>query len=161
MKLIKMGDPGSDILTKKAAPVDKVTPDIVKLMDDMAKFTEDLDALGLAAPQVGYSLRIIVVRDNWTESSFTKIYKIANPAIVYREGEFISLEGCLSLPGVVREVRRAEKIIVVGLGRNGNPITVHVDNKWVASVFQHEIDHLDGVLITDIGKEVKNLQEVP
>ncbi|MDO7905249.1 peptide deformylase [Paenibacillus sp. JX-17] len=142
-----------EVLHKKAKEVTKVTPNVQKLLDDMADTMYDAEGVGLAAPQVGILKRLIVV-DAGDEQG---LIKMINPVIVEREGEQFGPEGCLSIPGLNGDVRRAEKVTVEGLNREGEPVRI-TGTGLLARAFQHEIDHLDGVLFTDIADKVYDVQ---
>ena len=132
----------NDVLTTKATCVPRVDDAIRRLMDDMVELTLiGATASGPAAPQVGVSLRVIVLRvDN-------QIYQIANPEMVRCEGEQTGLEGCLSVPGWVGEVTRCQRVVAKGLNRHGKEVRIKGDG-LLARAIQHEIDHLDGILFT-------------
>ncbi len=138
-----------EVLHKRAKEVTKITPNVQKLLDDMADTMYDADGVGLAAPQVGILKRLIVV-DAGDEHG---LIKMINPEIVESEGEQFGPEGCLSIPGWNGDVRRAEKVTVKGLDREGNELVV-TGTGLLARAFQHEIDHLNGVLFTDIAERV-------
>ncbi|HEY8346921.1 MAG TPA: peptide deformylase [Symbiobacteriaceae bacterium] len=141
------------VLRKKAKPVTKVNASIRKLLDDMAETMYAAPGVGLAAPQVGVSKRVIVIDP---QDGKTGLLQLVNPEIVYREGWVLGTEGCLSIPGYVGDVYRYERIKVVALDRHGRKVYFDVDG-WLARIFQHEIDHLDGILYTD---KCTNLREV-
>lgn len=138
-----------EVLHKKAKEVTKITPNVQKLLDDMADTMYDAEGVGLAAPQVGILKRLIVI-DAGDEHG---LIKMINPEIVESEGEQFGPEGCLSIPGWNGDVRRAEKVTVKGLGREGNEIVI-TGTGLLARAFQHEIDHLNGVLFTEIADRV-------
>lgn len=138
-----------DVLHKPAKEVTKITPNVVKLLNDMADTMYDADGVGLAAPQVGILKRLIVV-DVGDENG---LIKMINPVIVEKEGEQFGPEGCLSIPGYNGDVRRAEKVTVKGLDENGKEITI-TGTGLLSRCFQHEIDHLNGVLFTEIAERV-------
>lgn len=148
------------ILRAKARRVKAVTPEVRELIDDMVETMRHAPGVGLAAPQVGVGLRVIVVEyaeppeDPEAAPKAPKLYTCVNPEIMRRSTEILSgAEGCLSIPGYLGEVDRHETITVKGLNRQGQPFRVKASG-WLARVFQHEIDHLDGVLFIDRAKEV-------
>lgn len=106
------------------------------------------DGIGLAAPQIGISKRIIVV------DTGDNLIEMVNPEIIYGEGEQTGSEGCLSVPNVVGLVKRAKKVTVKGLNRKGEEVNIEASD-LLARVFQHEIDHLDGVLFIDRAIETR------
>ncbi len=129
------------VLTTKATRVPRIDEGVRKLMDDMVETMIDAHGAGLAAPQVGVSHRVIVLRvDN-------QVYQLANPEMVRCEGEQTGIEGCLSVPGLIGEVTRCERVVAKGLNRHGKEIRVKGDG-LLARAIQHEIDHLDGILFT-------------
>ncbi|WP_127575109.1 peptide deformylase [Paenibacillus barengoltzii] len=138
-----------EVLHQVAKEVKKITPNIQKLLTDMADTMYDAEGVGLAAPQIGILKRVIVV-DVGDEHG---LIELINPEIVSKEGEQFGPEGCLSIPGYRGDVRRAMTVTVKGLDRNGNEVT-YTGSDLLARAFQHEIDHLNGVLYTDIAERV-------
>jgi peptide deformylase len=143
---------GNPVLRKKAQPVKVVDSLVGQLMDDMLETMHANNGIGLAAPQVGISKRIIVADIGEEDGPV----KMINPRIVEREGHIVALEGCLSIPNVYGDVERAEKVTVKGLDEKGRPVTFEAEG-LMARVFQHEIDHLDGKLFTDIATNVRTV----
>jgi len=144
--IVKDPDP---VLREKAKEVTKFNANLHKLLRDMAETMYDADGVGLAAPQVGILKRVIVV-DVGDERG---LIEMVNPELVEQEGEQLGPEGCLSIPGLSGDVRRAKRVVVKGLDRNGSPFTVEAED-FLARAFQHEIDHLNGVLFTDLAEAV-------
>lgn len=144
LEIRKYPDP---ILSKKAERVEKIDQDIQRLIDNMIETLYAAPGVGLAAPQVGRSIRLIVF-DPSVRNEEGKLTVLINPEIIEKEGEAIMKEGCLSVPGLEAEIKRAENIKVEGLDRNGNAVTVDAKG-FLARVIQHEIDHLDGILLLD------------
>ncbi len=138
--IVKYPDP---LLRKKARPVPRMSPDIHELIDYMVQAMRGAKGIGLAAPQVGVSLRIIVI-----EPENQPLRVIINPQILERAGEQVGLEGCLSIPGLYGDVKRPKYITVRGLNRHGKPIRLQLEG-MSARVVLHEVDHLDGVLFID------------
>jgi peptide deformylase len=153
------------ILRRKAKPITKFDKDLQTLIDDMIETMRDAPGVGLAAPQVNIPEQLIVVEysedeeedeehgdDEDAESNPPKpkkLFVMINPEIVKAsEEKVMGIEGCLSIPGLQGEVERHEAIQVKGLNRFGKPQKLKVDG-WMARIFQHEIDHLNGVLFTD------------
>ena len=137
-------------LREKCTPVKEVDDRVRKIFDDMAETMYAAPGVGLASAQVGVKERLIVVdvgEDDET-GRHSHLYKIANPEVVSKTGTIEFEEGCLSLPGMKEVVKRAEKVVVEGLDENGKKIQVEADG-LLAVCFQHEIDHLDGVLFID------------
>ncbi|MCS7059600.1 MAG: peptide deformylase [Anaerolineae bacterium] len=144
----KIGDP---VLRRKAKKVEKITQDTHRLIDDMIETMRAHHGVGLAAPQVGSPVRVVVAEieadDKIPGSGMT--YALINPEIVHHSEEtWENQEGCLSIPGWRGEVERPYRITVKALGRDGKRIRLEVEG-WVARVLQHEIDHLDGILFID------------
>lgn len=148
-------------LRKKALPVTRFDDKFQQLVDDMIETMRAAPGVGLAAPQVNVQQQLIVVEygDDEDESVPPQLYVVANPKItrVSRETE-IGVEGCLSIPGYVGEVERPLSIVVQGQNRHGKPVKYKLSG-WVARIFQHEIDHLHGVLFTDRAERVWQPQE--
>ncbi len=146
------------VLRRKAKPVTKFDKDLQTLIDDMIETMREAPGVGLAAPQVNISQQLAVVEyaeDEDEEENEDappkpkKLYVLINPEIVKASDEKVmGVEGCLSIPGLLGEVERHEAIQVKALNRHGNPVKLKVDG-WMARIFQHEIDHLNGVLFTD------------
>lgn len=133
---------GDPVLRKKALPVEQVTKRIAKLLKDMEETMYAAEGIGLAAPQVGESLRLIVV--DVGEGPV----KIVNPVLEAGEGVDVDREGCLSIPGVVGYVERHARVVVSGLDEKGKPLRLRAEGLF-ARALQHEIDHLDGILLID------------
>lgn len=141
LKVRKYGDP---ILRRKAPPIQSITPEIKGLIADMIETMYDQVGIGLAAPQVGIPLRLIVVDDNTGGAARPLI----NPAITRQGGRVVAEEGCLSIPGIFAPVERAEWIEVKALDGDGVPVALEA-KALLARVIEHEIDHLDGILFID------------
>ena len=141
LKVRKYGDPA---LRRTAAPVGEVTPEIRTMVADLTETMYDEVGIGLAAPQVGISLRLIVISDEEGRG----VQALVNPAIVDRGGEVTGEEGCLSIPGIFAPVTRAAWVKVEARSVDGEPLTINARGLR-ARVLQHEIDHLDGVLFID------------
>lgn len=148
------------ILRQKAKIVEKVDDKILKIVGEMVETLEQnpRKGIGLAAPQVNLSLRIILARKGRVENA--PVQALINPEIVKRsEAVEIDFEGCLSLPNTYARVERSIKIVVKALNKNGQKITLKASDLF-ARVLQHEVDHLDGILITDkaLGKTLTELE---
>src|SRR5512147_1727670 len=155
------------VLRRKARAVTKFDKDLQTVIDDMIETMRQAPGVGLAAPQVGLSERIIVVEyyereeDEEIEDAPKKVWAVLNPEIVKAsEEKVMGVEGCLSIPGLLGEVERHAEVQVKGLNRHGKPMKVKAKG-WLARIFQHEIDHLNGVLFTDRATQIwKPKQEV-
>ncbi|MBT9131820.1 MAG: Peptide deformylase [Syntrophomonadaceae bacterium] len=139
MKIRTYGDP---VLRRKAQMVTEITDELKKLIKDMFEVMHQNDGIGLAATQIGVEQRVIVT------DAFDMPLVIINPEIVMRGGEEIAEEGCLSFPGIKASIKRAKDIMAKGLGENGEEIKLEVTG-IPARVIQHEVDHLNGILIVD------------
>lgn len=152
----------NEVLRRKARPVQDFGPELQQLIDDMVETMRGAPGVGLAAPQVGIPLRVIVVEygDDEDEEIPPKLYMVLNPEIQRASTEKISgTEGCLSIPGLVGDVERHEAVTVKGLSRRGQPFKIKA-NGWLARIFQHEIDHVNGVLFTDRAEQVWKLEDL-
>ncbi len=149
------------ILRHKAHKVTDFGPTLQALADDMVETMHVAPGVGLAAPQVGESIRLIVIEygDEEDEDLPPKLYVMVNPEITRTSEEtLINAEGCLSIPSVQGEVERFAAVTVKGLNRHGRPMTVKARG-WLARIFQHEIDHLDGILFVDRAQKLWQAEE--
>jgi peptide deformylase len=144
LRILKYPEPE---LQKVAAPVKNVTAKTVKLIDDMLDTMYAAPGVGLAAPQVGVSERVVVM-DVDHENPHKQVYKLINPVVTRAEGEIIWEEGCLSVVDFTAEVRRAARVEVVALDENEKEMKIEAEG-LLAVALQHEIDHLDGKLFID------------
>lgn len=138
---------GADVLHQPAAPVEAITPEIQKLVDDMIQTMYAAPGVGLAAPQVGVGVRIFVC-DISVGRNAGELLTFINPSFVERDGMQLEEEGCLSAPGFNATVARPARAVLKGLDRNGDEQTVEATG-LLARCFQHEMDHLDGTLFVD------------
>jgi peptide deformylase len=134
-------------LREPGKPVAAVTPEIAKLVEDMAETMYDAPGVGLAATQVGVALRIFVI-DIADEGEPSELKVFINPEILEKDGVQTWTEGCLSFPGVSEDIKRAETVKVRALDAKGQPFELEADG-LLAVAIQHENDHLDGVLMVD------------
>ena len=157
--IVTLPDP---VLRRKARPISKFDGNLQTLIDDMIETMRDAPGVGLAAPQVGISDRLIVVEYGEEQEDENgevieqpkKLYVMINPEIVkVSEEKEMGVEGCLSIPGLVGEVERYSALQIKGLNRRGQPTKVKAEG-WLARIFQHEIDHLDGVVYPDRATKV-------
>ncbi|MBO4277764.1 MAG: peptide deformylase [Clostridia bacterium] len=143
LNILKEQDPqDNETLRKKSRPVEKITPRILTLLDDMHETLVKAEGIGLAAPQVGVLRRIVIVEVG--EDKFEMI----NPEIIESSGEQEAIEGCLSVPELAGLVKRPEYVKVRALDRSGKEYTAE-GTGLLARCFCHELDHLDGVLYID------------
>ena len=147
MAVLEIVKEGAPVLRKQAEPVTQVTKRIRRLVKDMLDTMYEANGVGLAAPQVGMSQRIIVV--DVGEGPVVLI----NPEIEEAAGSEIDSEGCLSIPGRWGYVERAQEVVVTGLNDSGRSVRLRADGLF-ARALQHEIDHLDGVLFIDKALEI-------
>lgn len=138
---------GSKVLRESAAPVKVVDDEIKQLIDDLFDSMAEAEGVGLAAPQIGISQRVIAV-DVSSQHADTPPIALINPRVLQSEGEDSAEEGCLSLPELYGEVDRATRIEVVAVDAMGSPFQF-VAESFYARVLQHEIDHLNGILFID------------
>jgi peptide deformylase len=134
-------------LKKKSAPVAVINDSLLQLVKNMAETMYDAPGVGLAAPQIGVHQRVIVI-DVSAKDEQPELIVAINPVIVHAEGESYEEEGCLSVPGYAANVRRHTAVVVKGLDLDGNEKCWRAED-LLAIAFQHEIDHLDGVLFVD------------
>ena len=163
-KIVTLPEP---VLRRKARTVNTFDKNLQTLIDDMIETMREAPGVGLAAPQVNVSQRLIVVEyaegedeeDEGQPEVPKKLYVMINPEIVKKSEEtLIGVEGCLSIPNLVGEVERHAAIQVKGLNRHGKPMKVKAEG-WLARIFQHEIDHLNGILFPDRAKRVWQPQD--
>jgi len=156
-------------LRRPSEPIEKITDELRELAADLLETMYDEPGIGLAAPQVGAAIRVIVLDTNWTaEDADRKPCVFVNPEITERSGELIWNEGCLSVPDFSADVKRAERVVLRALDLEGREV-VETASGLRAVCFQHEVDHLDGVLFIDrisrlkrnlyVGKRRKLLEE--
>ena len=154
-KIVTLPEP---VLRRKAKAVTQFDKNLQTVIDDMVETMREAPGVGLAAPQIGLSERLIVVEyyeheededaENEEEAP-KKVWVVLNPEIVKAsEEKVMGIEGCLSIPNLVGEVERHAEIQVKGLNRHGKPMKIKAKG-WLARIFQHEIDHLNGVLFPD------------
>lgn len=141
LSIRKYGDP---VLRRRAQAVREVTPELRRLAEDMIDTMYDEAGIGLAAPQIGESIRMMVVGDERGRNPRA----LVNPVITEQGGSVTAEEGCLSIPGLFADVPRAEWVHVEAQDLDGTPVSIRARG-FHARVFQHEMDHLDGVLFID------------
>ncbi len=150
--IVTLPDP---VLKRKAHAVTKFDKNLQALLNDMVETMRAAPGVGLAAPQIGLSERIVVIEyfekqeDEEKEDAPKKVWAVVNPEIVKASPEMtMGVEGCLSIPGLVGEVERHAEVHVKALNRHGKPVKIKAQG-WLARIFQHEIDHLNGILFTE------------
>jgi peptide deformylase len=153
LPIVKVPDP---VLRQKTRKIKKIDASIQKLIDDMIETMYDAPGVGLAANQVGVSLRLCVID---CPNSSPGLVVLVNPEIVKRSGTQECDEGCLSLPGYYGNVQRSEKVVVKGLNRDGRPVRYHATGLFAECV-EHEVDHLEGNLYFDLLDNMEKLLPV-
>ena len=151
MSILEIKTFPNPVLRLKARPITIFDQELQTLVDDMLETMRVAPGVGLAAPQIGESVQLVVIEfgDENDADVPKKVYVIVNPEIVKRSIEMVSdLEACLSVPDLAGEVERHESIVVKAQNRHGQPMKLDLKG-WLARIFQHEIDHLNGVLYID------------
>jgi peptide deformylase len=164
MEILTVDDPEQlKILRSKSSSLPRITPAVVNLAQRMLEVMHEANGAGLAAPQVGVLQRFFVVEipeDEDNPEWGGRPLMVFNPKIIKSKGEQVGLEGCLSIPGYIGEVARSEEVTVKALDERGNKVRYRVRG-FLARVFEHEIDHLEGVLYTDRLTDPATFQPVP
>lgn len=146
MALLEIKTHPNEVLERKAEPVKEVTDELKTLAADMFETMYANQGIGLAAPQVGRSIRMVVLDPKaGTEEQGQQQYVLINPEIVQKRGSIIWEEGCLSLPGIMGRVKRANQVVVEATNLEGEVFQVEGD-ELLAVLIQHELDHLEGIL---------------
>ncbi len=156
LNILKESEDFNGTLRKHCKPVKEITPRTLTLLDDMKDTLVDSGGIGLAAPQVGILKRVVLVMDTEQEN---KIYELINPEIIYKEGEQNELEGCLSVPDIWGFTKRPMKVTAAATDRDGNRFEITGEG-LLARELCHELDHLDGVLFTDIATKLLTSEEL-
>ncbi|MDP2966177.1 MAG: peptide deformylase [Pelolinea sp.] len=158
--VIKLPNP---VLRRKAHKVTDFGSDFQACVEDMIETMRNEPGVGLAAPQVNISQRLIVVEypeDDEIEDALPKLFIVANPEFNLMSKDLVKgTEGCLSVPNLLGQVERSNEVIITGLDRRGKKQTIHARG-WLARIFQHEVDHLNGVLFVDRALELYQPEEV-
>ncbi|MBF0537939.1 MAG: peptide deformylase [Nitrospirae bacterium] len=136
------------VLKERAEAVKSIDGRLQQLIANMIETMYDASGVGLAAPQVGVSRRLIVVDTDYREQGSNRLLVIVNPEIVYQEGQQNAIEGCLSLPKFTIAVDRSARVCVRGIDPDGNPVEIE-STGLLSRALQHEIDHLNGMLLID------------
>jgi peptide deformylase len=153
MEIITVDSPRASVLRRRAQPVRVVTREVQALIDQMFETMRDAHGLGLAAPQVGSSRRLFVARLE------DRQIVLVDPEVLHQEGEEMATEACLSIPGLLGDVPRAQRVTVRGRNRRNRFVTIEATG-LLARILLHEIDHLDGILFTDRVRDPKTLRRV-
>lgn len=153
MEIITVDGPKASILRRRAQPVRVVTREVRALIEQMFQIMREAHGLGLAAPQIGVSRRVFVAQLEDRQVA------LVDPEILHQEGEEVAAEACLSIPGLLGDVPRAQRVTVRGRNRRNRFVTIE-GSGLLARILLHEIDHLDGVLFTDRVRDPKTLRRV-
>lgn len=160
LKIVNAGETGDEVLYRPAARVRDFGPGLHQLLDDMLETLREAPGVGLAAPQVGVGQRVLVIEypdDEEDPENTMRVYELINPEILRNKGEDVAQEGCLSLPALMADVSRATYVLVRAQDRHGKEVRYKAYD-WLARIFQHEIDHLHGVMMTDRAEQVYRLE---
>lgn len=165
MAIREIVTPPNPTLRQRAQKIHRITPEITQLIDDLVETMRVAPGVGLAAPQIDVGLRVIVVEyaegseDEDAPEKPLKLYAVINPEITRTSKDrVLGNEACLSLPGYFGEVERYERVTVKGLNRHGQDFKLKAKG-WLARIFQHEIDHLEGILYIDRATQVWRVEE--
>lgn len=146
----------NEVLRNETKPVTEFDDTLQDLVDDMVETMRDAPGVGLAAPQIGISKRLVVIEyGNENDETIPKqLFVLANPEIIDRSEETVrGIEGCLSVPDLVGSVDRARVVTVTAQDQTGKNLRFRAEG-WLARIFQHEIDHINGILYTDRAEEI-------
>lgn len=160
LKIVTPQDEAGTILKQPARRVRDFGPALHELLDNMVETMRDAPGVGLAAPQVGVGQRITVIEypEDEEDPESLRLYELINPEIVKTKGSEVGQEGCLSLPGLAADVDRATYVVIKAQDRHGKEFRLKAYG-WLARIFQHEIDHLHGILMTERAEALYKLQE--
>ncbi len=161
LRIVAAGDTDDAVLYQPAVRVREFGPELHSLLDDMVETMRVAPGVGLAAPQVGIGRRIVVIEyptDEERPEETLSVYELINPEIIKSKGSEMGQEGCLSLPGLAADVERASYVLVRAQDRHGKEVRFKAYD-WLARIFQHEIDHLHGVMMTDRASQLYRLQK--
>lgn len=147
MRIVKVGDIDDAVLRRPAMRVEAFDSELHQLLGGMLLTLRLANGIGLAAPQVGSRLQIIVI-EHTNDAGTARLCEMINPKIIREKGFDIAQEGCLSIPGIIAEVQRATKIVVRYQDRHGATKRLEADGP-LARIVQHELDHLRGILMTE------------
>ena len=145
---------GELVLKQQAQPIERIDKTIRTLLDDMAETMYKANSVGLAAPQVGQSIQVVVIDIG------EGLLELINPTIIRKEGTEIDTEGCLSVPGYFGDVERFEKVTVKGIDPHNKKVMIKAEG-FLARIFQHEIDHLEGHLFIEKATNLRRIADHP
>lgn len=149
LEIVQVGDP---VLRKKCEPVTRFDGELCTLLDNMKETLYKAEGAGLAAPQVGVPIRAVLV------DAGEGYFEFINPIFVWQKGEQVGPEGCLSVKGKAGTVRRPDKVKIIYQDRNGDKYSL-VARGFFARAVCHELDHLDGILYTDLANDIHNSED--
>lgn len=162
LRIVKVGDSDEGILYKPAARVRDFGPRLHQLLDDMLETTRAAPGVGIAGPQVGADMRVTVIEcpedPDKPEENLLR-YELINPEVIKTKGNEEGQEGCLSLPGLMADVDRPTYVLIRAQDRHGKEFRLKA-YAWLARVIQHEVDHLQGVMMTDKAKQLYRLRQL-
>ncbi len=150
-----------EVLRKNGKLIKSFNEELQVLIRDMIETMRDAPGVGLAAPQVGLSERVIVIEfgDEENQDIPKQLFVLVNPEIIEKSKETVpGIEGCLSVPGLVGEVDRSRVVTVKGQDQQGKTVKIRAEG-WLARIFQHEIDHINGILYTDRTDKIWQIDE--
>ncbi len=153
LDIVTVESPKASILRRRARPVGKVSREVQRLIEVMILTMQEANGLGLAAPQIGEGVRIMVARVE------DRLVVLVDPELIHSEGEETATEACLSIPGIVGDVPRGAAVTLSGKNRRGRKVTVAAAG-LLARVLQHELDHLDGILFLDRVRDPSTIRSV-
>lgn len=154
MTILTILPASNPLVHKKSKRVARIDKSIHKLLDDMLETMRAAGGVGLAAPQVGVLLRVIVI-----ETPDEGLFELVNPEIIKAAGERVVEEGCLCLPGYIGEIKRSETVKAKGVDRDGREVRIKADD-LLAEALEHEIDHLNGILFVDHLESMDKLRKL-
>lgn len=161
LKVVKVGSTGEEILSKPAQRVRNFGPELHKLLDDMLETMREEQGVGLAGPQIGLSQRVAVIEypdDEEDPENTMRVYELINPKILKKRGAEVGQEGCLSIPGLVADVKRSKQITIRAQDRHGSEFRLKAFG-WLARAIQHEVDHLEGKIMLEKAEQIYKLEE--
>lgn len=161
LDVIKIGSKSEHVLRKPAKPIRKFGPELHKLLDDMLETMREENGVGLAGPQIGLSQSVTVIEipeDEEDPDSETELYEFINPKIIKKRGADVGSEGCLSIPGLMADVKRSKQVTVRAQDRHGKEFRLKAFG-FLARAIQHEIDHLEGKMMLEKAEQIYRLVE--
>ncbi len=160
-QIVTLGSPLEPVLHKTGERVRVFDEELHQLLDDMVETMREAPGVGLAAPQIGLNRRIAVVEyplDEENPEETLTVFELINPEVIKAKGADVAQEGCLSLPNIAADVERATHVVVRAQDRHGQEVRIKAYD-WLARIFQHEIDHLHGILMTERAEAIYHMRE--